>query len=209
MTAITTERYWSIVHSSAKFSRFGRKLSQTIVIFAWLFGGAIAIFPAAFPRYFNLNYMTFYGQNSVCLPLQLPDENREVLGWEYCLGLFGGVNAILCIYVTVCYIRMYISLKQNDIRNTTTRRQEDSYLAKRMFGIVMTNLCCWIPVVIFTFLSLRGLTSHVKTLHAWTAVCLFPINAALNPVIYTFFVPRVKKKIKCLLKLTDIRDSNI
>ena len=209
ITAITTERYWSIVHNSKRFCRFGSKLSQNIVIFAWLFGGAIAIFPAVFPRYFNSNYMTFYGQNSVCLPLQLPDENREVLGWEYCLGLFGCINAVLCIYVTICYIRMYMSLKQNDIRNTTTRKQEDSYLAKRMFGIVVTNLCCWIPVVIFTFLSLRGLTSRVKTLHAWSAVCLFPINAALNPVIYTFFAPRVKKKIKNLVKLADRRNTKV
>ncbi|CAB4014593.1 G- coupled receptor GRL101-like [Paramuricea clavata] len=209
ITAITTERYWSIVHNSKRFSRFGSKLSWNIVSFAWLFGGAIAIFPAVFPRYFNSTYMTFYGQNSVCLPLQLPDENREVLGWEYCLGLFGCINAVLCIYVTTCYIRMYMSLKQNDIRNTTTRKQEDSYLAKRMFGIVVTNLCCWIPVVTFTFLSLHGLTSHVKTLHAWSAVCLFPINAALNPVIYTFFAPRVKKKINNLVKLADRRTTKV
>ena len=209
IAAITTERYWTIVHSIKKISRFGSRLSQMIVIFSWLFGGAIAIIPAVFPPYFNSNYITFYGQNSVCLPLQLLDDNRQVLGWEYCLGLFGGLNLVLCIYVTVCYFRMYISLAQNDIRNTTTRKQEDSYLAKRILGIVITNLCCWVPVVIFTFLSLRGLTSRVKTLHAWTAVCLFPINAALNPIIYTFFTPPVKKKLKSLIKLSDIRDSNI
>ena len=67
-----------------------------------------------------------------------------------------------------------------------TRKQKDSYLAKRMFGKVMTNLCCWIPDGIFTFLALGGLTSNVKTLHAWSAVCRFWINAAINPIIYTY-----------------------
>ena len=210
IVAITTERYWTIVYGSKTISRFGRKRSQIIVVLAWLFGGTIAFFPGVFPLYFNSNYKTFYGQNSVCLPLQLPDNNRQILGWEYCLGLFGCLNLVLCIYVTVCYVKMYLSLAENDIRNTTARKQEDSYLAKRMFGIVITNLCCWIPVVIFTFLSLRGLTSHVKTLHAWSAVCLFPINAALNPIIYTLFAPRVKKKLKALIKLTaDIRDTHV
>ena len=207
ITAITTERYWSIVYATKKY-RLGNTLSRMIVVSAWLFGATIAIFPAVYPYYFNSNYMTFYGQNSVCLPLQLPDDNREVLGWEYCLGLFGGVNAFLCIYVTVCYIRMYISLRKNDIRNTITRRREDSYLAKRMFGIVITNLCCWIPVVIFTFLSLRGLTSDVKTLHAWSAVCLFPINAGLNPLIYTFFAPQVKKKLRNLIPLKHFQNTD-
>lgn len=205
ITVITTERCWSIVYSNKIFVSFGRNLSKTIVIFAWLFGGAIAILPAVVPRYFNSNYMPFYGQNSVCLPLQLPEDDRDVLGWEYCLALFGGVNAFLCVYVTVCYIRMYVSLRQNDISNTTSRKREDTYLAKRMFGIVMTNLCCWIPVVVFTFLSLRGLTSHVKTLHAWSAVCLFPINAAINPLIYTFFVPHIKEKIKNFIQLTELQ----
>lgn len=202
IVVVTTERYCSIANAvSQRVTVFGSKISKTIVAFTWLFGSAIAILPAMFRQYFNTNYVTFYGQNSVCLPLQLPDESREVLGWEYCLGLFGVLNALLCFYVTVCYIKMFLSLRQNDIRNSTTRKQEDSYLAKRMFGIVMTNLCCWIPVVVFTFLSLRGLTSNMKTLHAWSAVCLFPVNAALNPIIYTFSVPRVKEKIKNLMKL--------
>ena len=89
------------------------------------------------------------------------------------------------------------------IRSTKTRKQEDSYLSQRMFGIVMTNLCCWIPVVIFTFLSLGGLTSN-----AWSAVCLFPINAAINPIIYIFFVPRVKEKIKNLIS-KDLQDRSV
>ena len=209
IVAITTERYRSIANAgSRRVVNFGNKLSKSIVVFTWLFGSAIAIFPVMFRQYFNTNYVTFYGQNSVCLPLQLPDESRKVLGWEYCFGLFGVLNALLCFYVTICYIKMYVSLKQNDITSTTTRKQEDSYLAKRMFGIVMTNLCCWIPVVIFTFLSLGGLTSNVKTLHAWSAVCLFPINAAINPIIYTFFVPRVKEKIKNLIS-NDLQDRSV
>ncbi|XP_028405289.1 G-protein coupled receptor GRL101-like [Dendronephthya gigantea] len=209
ITAITAERCWSITYAGTKFKTFGRKSSRAIVIFAWFFGVGIAVFPAILPRYFNSNYRKFYGQNSVCLPLQLPDENKEVLGWEYCLGLFGGVNAILCIYVTICYARMYISLRKNAIRNSTPRKLEDSYLAKRMFGIVMTNLCCWIPVVLFTFLSLGGLTSHVKTIHAWSAVCLFPINAAINPVIYTFFAPKVKEKVRRSLRFKSFQDSHV
>ena len=186
----------------------GNKLSKRIVVSTLLFGSAIVIFSAMFRQYFNTNYVTFYSQKSICLPFQLPDESRKVLGLEYCFGLFDVLNALMCFYVTICYIKMYVSLKQNDIRSTMTRKQKDSYLAKRMFGILMENLCCWIPVVIFTFLALGGLTSNVKTLHAWSAVCLFPINAATNPIFYTFFVPRVKEKIKNLIS-KDLQDRSI
>lgn len=171
---------------------------------AWSLGSILAITPAVSQRYFNSKFVKFYGQNSVCLPLQLPDPDRVVLGWEYCLGLFGVVNAILCVYVTVCYIATYISLKNSELKHNMIRRRQDAYLAKRMLGIVLTNLCCWFPVIVFTFLSLRGFAAQVKTIHAWTAVCLFPINAALNPAIYTFFVPSIREKIKNILMTSSV-----
>ena len=83
-----------------KSRKLWNKISKSTVVFTWLFVRSIAIFPVMFRQYFNTNYVTFYGQNSVYLPLQLPDESRKVFGWEYCFGLFGVLNALMCLYVT-------------------------------------------------------------------------------------------------------------
>ena len=204
IAAITTERYCSIIYAVKNFATFSRKLKGLIVFSAWSIGCTISIIPAVYPRYFNSKeFLKFYGQNTVCLPLQLSDPDREVLGWEYCLVLFGGVNTILCLYITSCYIAIYVSLRRNKDQISSVRKRENSDLAKRMLGIVLTNLCCWFPIIVFTFISLHGFHRSVNTLQAWTAVCLFPINSALNPAIYTYFVSNIYHKLRNALGLTN------
>ena len=209
IAAITTERYCSIIYAVNNFKTFSRKLTGLIVFLAWSIGCTISIVPAIYPRYFNSKkFLKFYGQNTVCLPLQLSDPDREVLGWEYCLVLFGGVNTILCLYITSCYIAIYVSLRRNKDQSSSVRKRENSHLAKRMLAIVLTNLCCWFPIIVFTFISLHGFHRSVNTLHAWTAVCLFPVNSALNPAIYTYFVSNIYQKLRNSLGLTNNNISN-
>lgn len=203
ITVITLERFLSVVFPTREgCNKLGSKIAKSIVLFAWIIGSILAITPALLQEYFNSKHLKFYGQNTVCLPLQLPNTRKNVLGWEYCLVVFGGLNTVLCVFIAVSYVTMYKSMK-NPSADTSVRRNENSSLAKRMFGIVLTSLCCWFPVIVCLFLALGGFASSVSEIHAWTAVCFFPINAALNPIMYTFSTPNIREKIKNVLKTSE------
>ena len=65
-------------------------------------------------------------------------------------------------------------MKQNNIRSTTTRKQKRVIPSKANVWysydeLVLLDSCCHFCIS----LSLGGLTCNVKTLHAWSAVCLF------------------------------------
>lgn len=73
---------------------------------------------------------------------------------------------------------------------------QDSTLAKRMMFIILTDFFCWFPVIIISILALTGnLYDPSKQVYAWIAVFVLPINSSINPLLYTFSTPYVRKKI--------------
>ncbi|KAL1129110.1 hypothetical protein AAG570_013641 [Ranatra chinensis] len=72
-------------------------------------------------------------------------------------------------------------------------KSSDSIMAWRMTLLVATDAACWVPIILLGFLSLAGFTVSPQ-IFAWVAVFVLPLNAALNPVLYTlstapFLVP--------------------
>ena len=73
---------------------------------------------------------------------------------------------------------------------------QDSTLAKRMMFIILTDFACWFPVIIISILALTGnLYDPTKQVYAWIAVFVLPINSSINPLLYTFSTPYVRKTI--------------
>ena len=73
---------------------------------------------------------------------------------------------------------------------------QDSTLAKRMMFIILTDFACWFPVIVISILALTGnLYDPSKQVYAWIAVFVLPINSSINPLLYTFSTPYVRKTI--------------
>ena len=78
----------------------------------------------------------------------------------------------------------------------STRMKQDSTLAKRMMFIILTDFACWFPVIIISILALTGnLHDPTKQVYAWIAVFVLPINSSINPLLYTFSTPYVRRTI--------------
>lgn len=74
--------------------------------------------------------------------------------------------------------------------------KQDSTLAKRMMFIILTDFFCWFPVIIISILALTGnIHDPSNQVFAWIAVFVLPINSSINPLLYTFSTPYVRKKI--------------
>ena len=175
-----------------------RKVTHILCLIIWVVGFLIAFFPMFGIEYFDdpFRYHTYYGKSVVCLPLQLsPDKSA---GWEYSISMFVGLNAFLFIFVTVVYIAILINRCQVQSRSANTTRE--TALARRVFFIILTDCCCWAPIIVIGMKSvLEKSFSPPGDLAVWIAVFALPINSAINPLLYTLSTPKVKQYFKYMV----------
>ena len=195
LTLITTDRLIRIVFPF-KMRRINRKRSFLIVGGIWVFGTMISIIPTlGFDYFFDKKRdVGFYGKSAVCLPLQLSTERQA--GWEYAVSIFIILNFVSFMYILTAYTAMYLRVKGSAKRVRSTNMKRESKMAKRMMLIVLTDFLCWMPIIVIGLLSLLGkFHDPEKQAYVWIAVFVLPVNSALNPILYTFSTPLVKKKV--------------
>ena len=91
---------------------------------------------------------------------------------------------------------MYLRVKGSAKQFRSTNMKRESKMAKRMMLIVLTDFLCWMPIIVIGLLSLLGkFHDPEKQAYVWIAVFVLPVNSALNPILYTFSTPLVKKKV--------------
>ena len=196
LTAMTADRLVSIVFPFTVKS-LSLKKGRLICILAWTAGIVFAIFPIVGISYFydNTNEVGFYGRSAVCLPLQLSSD--KLAGWEYSVAIFIGFNATSFVFIMGAYIVMFKTVYQISKDVGSVHSSRDASVAKRMLFIVLTDFCCWVPVIVIGILSLTG-NFHDPTnqIYVWIAVFVLPVNSSLNPILYTFSTRPAIKKIR-------------
>ncbi|GFY54088.1 relaxin receptor 1, partial [Trichonephila inaurata madagascariensis] len=150
MTIITTDRYLSIVYP-LMLRRRTMIFSGSCVTVSWILAAAIAIIPS-----FNLGYFgdEFYGNNGVCLPLQIHDPFSK--GWQYSMVVFCGINSLAFGFITYAYTSMFITISRSKLGLRSSQQQQDRTIAKRFAFIVVTDMLCWVPIIVIKILSVSG-----------------------------------------------------
>ena len=99
--------------------------------------------------------------------------------------------------------------EQKALSQQQKRKAENRKMHRRMFFIVLTDFCCWIPVCVFSLdFYVRSMyaprctfLSYKRSLEYWFPACimlLLPINSAINPFIYSFrFWKPFRKALGC------------
>ncbi|XP_028413946.1 G-protein coupled receptor GRL101-like [Dendronephthya gigantea] len=204
LTVITLERMICIIFT-LKFQRWSMKKAWGIMIVVWLIGLCISIIPLLNDAYFY-DYKQnshFFGRSPVCLPLQLSSDRPA--GWEYSVFVFLVLNGVSFLFILLAYVFMYRSIVKAARSVRSTRVKKDSTIAKRMMFIILTDFLCWFPVIILSILALTGnLYDPSKQVYAWVAVFVLPINSSINPLLYTFSTPYVRKMIPTSNRLSRL-----
>ncbi|KAG8255521.1 hypothetical protein J6590_090551 [Homalodisca vitripennis] len=87
--------------------------------------------------------------------------------------------------IAVGYLWMFVAARSTQLAVTrTARRSTESAMAWRMSLLVATDAACWVPIIVLGLASLAGFTVPPQVF-AWVAVFVLPLNAAINPVLYT------------------------
>ncbi|GFR31162.1 relaxin receptor 1 [Trichonephila clavata] len=125
--------------------------SGSCITASWILAAAIAIIPS-----FNLGYFgdEFYGNNGVCLPLQIHDPFSK--GWQYSMVVFCGINSLAFGFITYAYISMFITISRSKLGLRSSQQQQDRTIAKRFAFIVVTDMLCWVPIIVIKILSISG-----------------------------------------------------
>ena len=80
---------------------------------------------------------------------------------------------------------------------SSNNMKRESSLARRVFAIILTDFSCWVPVIIFSILSITGrFRDEGGAIYVSFAVFVLPVNSSINPVLYTFSTPKVRIKHK-------------
>ncbi|RWS29508.1 G-protein coupled receptor GRL101-like isoform X1 [Leptotrombidium deliense] len=182
LTVITVDRFITIVFP---FRLKRMKLNQTVVIIVviWMACVCIAGIPLLNIEYFD----NFYGRSGVCLALHITHQRPN--GWEYSVFVYLVVNLISLTIIAFAYSWMFfVAQSSRKAVRAVDKSKNDSTMAKRIMIIIFTDFFCWMPIITLGLLSLGNIKIPPQVF-AWIAVFILPLNAALNPIIYTLSTP--------------------
>ena len=186
LTLITFDRLVCVVFPFSNARLTSRKAYVSCAVI-WVFGIVISCLPVMGMEYFSgeKNVAWFFGRSSVCLPLQLSEDKPA--GWEYSVGFFIALNLFAFIFILVAYIAIYCTVQTSARRAGSTRMNQDAAMARKMMCIVLTDFCCWMPVIVIGILSLTGnFYDPKKLVYVVIAIFVLPVNSSINPILYTF-----------------------
>lgn len=122
------------------------KASKYMIVVAWVLFLGLSLVPLFPISYFNGE---FFSHTPVCLSIPLTSDRFS--GWEYSSAIFLGANTVILVITVYCYttmfmaiMSMYGSVHGNQAKSTS----RDLQVAKRMAFIIMTDLMCWIPIIV-------------------------------------------------------------
>ncbi|KAI2798172.1 hypothetical protein BLOT_013290 [Blomia tropicalis] len=154
------------------------KDAKLIIAILWLVSILLSGLPLLRFRYFD----NFYGRSGVCLALHITNERPN--GWEYSVFIFLVLNLISFTLICGSYLWMFIAARNTQMAARSAENHVQNRMARRMMFIVMTDFWCWMPIITLGIVSLFGVQIPSQVF-AWIAVFVLPLNAAVNPTLYT------------------------
>ncbi|XP_030829872.1 G-protein coupled receptor GRL101-like [Strongylocentrotus purpuratus] len=125
--------------------------------------------------------------------------------WQYSIVLYLGVNLVSFVIILLSYIVIFIKIRldQAEVGRKSEAAMEIK-MALKMFLIVGTDFCCWMPIIILGVLVQTVGVDVTPDIYAWLVVFVLPINSSLNPYLYTIIHMSSKKPVNEKSKQTIV-----
>ena len=110
------------------------------------------------------------------------------VGSIHSIVVFISVNLFCFVIVASCYVYIFIEAKRTTEKATGSQNRNDELrMAKKMFAIVFTDFCCWVPLSFICILTQSGVIEVSPEMYAWTVGFILPINSSINPFLYVLY----------------------
>ena len=140
------------------------------------------------------NTFGFYSSSTVCLP---DFYSKSLLASKFSFIVMS-FNLLLIVVISTGYILIFYKISSSRVRNVSKNKTEHKRTFRvRIFLIVVTDIVCWLPIIVFTYASYFGyqIPDIVVPL---SSIVLLPINSFVNPFLYSkveIFLYEITKKI--------------
>ena len=101
------------------------------------------------------------------------------------VAIFTVLNLLCFLTVAVCYVMIFVTAKQASRVGGTTNTNREIRRAFKMAAIVLSDFCCWMVIVVMSILVQSKAIIIDPEAYAWIATFVLPINACMNPFLYT------------------------
>ena len=133
-----------------------------------------------------------YGKVCICLPFEA--NTSQDRGYIISLLVFTG---IVCFFILFSYAILFIRVKKTV---TTFSRKQELKIAIKMFALVITDFIIWTPIAV---IGLTGVLHGESLIDVQTSkylmIFIFPINAWVNPLLYSILQPGFRNRLCDLL----------
>ena len=191
MVVLTLERLHTIVYSfKQQGSRMKMRHAVALVLFGWIFAGVAASLPL-----FDVNS---YTEVSICLPFRTEYLRDKIyIGTLFCLSVLAFLAILFSyVHILVIYCKSPASEKRQQERITTSIK---------MGVLVLGNCACWLPLAVIGLAALGDVYLINLTSAKYFIVIVFPLNACLNPFLYTISKKTFWDRCHSICKKTDRR----
>jgi hypothetical protein len=103
------------------------------------------------------------------------------------------LNFALFILIAGGQVFIYLSVQRNSLATQTTRKSHDLTVARRLITVAASDFLCWFPIGLCGILAWTG-SAIPSEVSVALAMLVLPLNAALNPFLYTFNVIMEKQR---------------
>ena len=105
----------------------------------------------------------------------------------YSIVVFICVNLVCFFTVAFSYIYIFITATETSETTRPQDQKDEIRMAKKIFAIVVTDFCCWVPLSFLCILAQCGVLAISPEMYAWTVGFILPINSSINPFLYVLY----------------------
>lgn len=193
LVVITLERVHSIVQVFEQ-RKISIKMSAFLVGAGWVFAVVMGALPIA--------HVSSYGKTAVCLPFD--SSSPASAGYVYFVLVATGIaSLVIAISYIVIGFHVFCKKQQGYPANASTN---ECYVAIRMSVIVLSNFACWFPIAVVALGSVSGQNWIDLNSAKVFMVVVFPLNASLNPIIYTLSTRVFRETLVMMAKKCGLAD---
>ena len=118
---------------------------------------------------------------------------QDFNGKAFSVGVFIVFNFVLFVLIATGQAFIFWSVQKNALKIGSTKDSRDLTIARRLISVAATDFLCWFPIGLFGLLVLAHIPVPSQV-NVGLAIFVLPLNAALNPFIYTFNTLMEKKR---------------
>ena len=190
LTFLTLERLHTIAYSF-KSGRLRLRNATIIVFICWILAGILAALPL-----FDVNT---YSDVAVCLPFRLSNIRDKLF-----IALLLTVNLTAFFIILSSYLHILRLFCRSRASCTEQgNKREKIVISFKMGMLVLTNLICWLPLAVVGYAAIVDQHIIDFTIAKFFIILIFPINACLNPFIYSIFTKQFLSRVRGLCKRRD------